>query len=77
MMPITRVSSRPRDRPVVIKTTIGNARERFEAMQKGKPMPPKQTVRHELPEDVLDTFLTGLGKVLAREFKKDMEDGAV
>ena len=76
-MPIRAVYPRQRDRPVVIKTTIGNARERYEAMQKGKPVPPKQTVKHDLPEDVLDTFLTELGKVLAREFKKDMEDGAV
>ena len=76
MMQITRVSSRPRDRPVVIKTTIGNARERFEAMQKGKPMPPKQTVRHELPEEVLDTFLDRLAAVLAEEYKKDVGDSA-
>ncbi len=68
---------RQRDRPVVIKTTIGNARERYEAMRKGKPVPPKQMVRHDLPEEVLDDFLTELGKVLAREFKKDMGDSAV
>lgn len=66
-----------RDRPVVIKTTIGNARERFEAMQKGKPMPPKQTVRHELPEEFLDSLLDEFAKVLAKKYRQDMGDGAV
>lgn len=76
MMQIMRVSSRPRDRPVVIKTTIGNARERYEAMRKGKPVPPKQMVRHDLPGDVLDTFLDRLAAVLAEEYKKDVGDSA-
>jgi|GEM_PF-3924981 len=71
MMQIMRVSSRPRDRPVVIKTTIGNARERYEAMQKGKPVPPKQNVRR-LPDDVVETFLDRLAAVLAEEYRKDV-----
>ena len=68
------VYPRQRDRPVVIKTTIGNARERYEAMQKGKPMPPKQTVRHDLPGDVLDTFLDRLAAVLAEEYRREVGD---
>ena len=68
------VYPRQRDRPVVIKTTIGNARERYEAMQKGKPVPPKQTVRHELPEAVLDTFLDRLAAVLAEEYRREVGD---
>ena len=67
---------RQRDRPVVIKTTIGNARERYEAMRKGKPVPPKQMVRHDLAGDVLDTFLDRLAAVLAEEYKKDVGDSA-
>lgn len=70
-MPIRAVYPRQRDRPVVIKTTIGNARERYEAMQKGKPVPPKQNVRR-LPDDVVETFLDRLAAVLTEEYKKDV-----
>ncbi len=64
---------RQRDRPVVIKTTIGNARERYEAMRKGKPVPPKQNVRR-LPDDVVETFLDRLAAVLAEEYRKGAGD---
>lgn len=75
-MQIKAVYPRQRDSPVVIKTTMGNARERYEAMQKGKPMLPKQTVKHDLAGDVLDTFLDRLAAVLAEEYKKDVGDSA-
>lgn len=74
-MPIRAVYPRQRDRPVVIKTTIGNARERYEAMQKGKPVPPKQNVRR-LPDDVVETFLDRLAAVLVEEYRKDVGESA-
>ena len=49
---------------------IGNARERFDAMQKGKPTPPKQHVR-ELPEETVETFLDRLAAVMANEYRKE------
>lgn len=55
-------------------TPIGNARERFDAMSKGKPVPPKQAVRHDLPGDVLDTFLDRLAALLAEEYRREVGD---
>lgn len=72
-MQIRAVYPRQRDSPVVIKTTMGNARERYEAMQKGKPVPPKQSVRR-LPDDVVETFLDRLAAVLAEEYRKGAGD---
>ena len=74
-MQIRAVYPRPRDRPVVVKTTMGNARERYEALQKGKPVPPKQNVRR-LPDDVVETFLDRLAAVLAEEYRKGAGDNA-
>lgn len=61
-------------KPTVIMTPIGNARERFDAMRKGKPIPPKQTIRRDLPEAVLDTFLERLAAVLAEEYRREVGD---
>lgn len=73
-MPIRAVYPRQRDRPVVIKTTIGNARERYEAMQKGKPVPPKTAVKQELPAEFLDCLLDVAGEMFAKMYKKDVGD---
>ena len=61
----------------VIIAPMGNARERFAAMSKGKPVPPKQSVRHDLPEEVMETFLDRLAAVLAGQYKKDVEEGRI
>lgn len=61
-------------KPTLIMTPIGNARERFDAMSKGKPIPPKQTIRRDLPEAVLDTFLDRLAAVLAEEYRREVGD---
>lgn len=63
--------------PTVIMTPIGNARERYDAMCKGRQPPPKQTVMHELPEEVMETFLDRLAAVLAGQYKKDVEEGRI
>lgn len=76
-MPIRAVYPRQRDRPVVIKTTIGNARERYEAMQKGKPVPPKTAVKQELPAEFLDCLLDVFAEKLAEKLKKDVEEGRI
>ena len=64
-------------KPTVIMTPIGNARERFDAMSKGKPMPPRSTHSHRLPDDIRDQFLTALAKRLARQYIEDKEAGRV
>ena len=64
-------------KPTVIMTPIGNARERFDAMSKGKPMPPRSTHSRGLPDDIRDQFLTALAKGLARQYIEDKEAGRV
>ena len=62
------------NKPIVLASPIGNARERYEAMQKGKSVPPRQTIRRDLPEAVLDTFLERLAAVLAEEYRREVGD---
>ena len=62
-------------KPTVIMTPIGNARERFDAMSKGKPMPPRSKAPQRLPDDVIDEWLEAFAKTLCREYIADKEAG--
>ena len=54
---------------MIIVSSFDNARERFEAMQKGRPAPPKPEAR-KLSDEAVDTFLDRLAVVLAKEYEK-------
>ena len=49
---------------------IDTARERYDAMMKGKQPPEKRSPR-ELPEELVETFLDRLAAVMAAEYRKE------
>ena len=48
-----------------IISQIGNARERYEAMQQGKPVPPKTSRVKLLSDELTDEIMTEFAKALA------------
>ena len=55
---------------------IGNARERFAALEQGRTPPPRNTPRQRLSEELVDQWLSALAIALTPEFIADREGKA-
>lgn len=59
---------------VIAAVPLGDARERYDAMRKGKPVP-KREPRSKLPEEIAERFLDRFAEILAEDYKKSLERG--
>ena len=64
-------------KPTVIMTPMGNARERYEAMQKGKPVPPRTVKARQLTPEERELWLDTLAGKLAKKYRADKEAGRI
>ena len=56
---------------------MGNARERFAAMQKGKPVPPRTVKARQLTPEERELWLNTLAGKLAKMYRADKEAGRI
>ena len=61
-------------KPIAVAVPLGDARERYDAMRKGKPVP-KREPRAKLPEEIAERFLDRFAEILAEDYKKSLERG--
>ncbi len=61
----------------VIIAPMGNARERFAAMKKGEPVPPRTVKARQLTPEDRELWLDTLAGKLAKMYRADKEAGRI
>lgn len=62
-------------KPVILVSPMGNARERFECMRRGAPVPPRTGARAQLSDELREAFIDTLARKMAALYKQQVEEG--